>query len=111
MTISELFNALVDGKKVKLVSDDQTKFIHYHNGKVKNQNDEEVSLENLKPDEYELVKERHFVFQWCFYNEESGDWVINPALMTEEKAHVEFEKIGLSSDKYFKTNVKFNVFL
>jgi hypothetical protein len=111
MTLSELFTYIVEGKKVKRITDDNSCFLHYSEGKFKNQNNEEVLLEQITPSEYEPAKERQFVYQWCFYNTESNDWVINPTLMTEEKAKDEFEKADILQDLYFKTGVKFNVFL
>lgn len=111
MTISEMFNSLVEGKKLKIVDEDDTKFIHIVDGKLVNEKNEPIELTSIDASKYVKLSERVVVYQWCFYNSESGDWVLNPSLMTEEKAKVEFESAGIKPDEYFKTSTKFSVLI
>jgi hypothetical protein len=108
MKITEMMKALFDGKKIKKIDRDDVVY-QFNNGELRDRNNNLVELDTLNPAEFELLKERQFVYQWCFYNAESNDWVINPTLMTDEKAKEEFEKASITEDMYFKTGIKFNL--
>ena len=111
MTNQEFLKNLLAGKKMKKASEPQGYFVQLQADKtLVNQpgfilTDQDIDELNFA--EYEVVVEKIKVYQWCFFNSESGDWVLNPTLMTEEKAKQEFEKAGI--ENYFKTSVSFNV--
>ena len=107
MTNQEFLKNLLAGKKMKKASEPQGRFIKIKNDMLVDHEGLQVDVNELDFAEYEVVVEKIKVYQWCFFNSESGDWVLNPTLMTEEKAKQEFEKAGI--ENYFKTSVSFNV--
>jgi hypothetical protein len=109
--VSEILLALMNGKKLKFKTDPDNCFIQFNGERVVNQDGTPIEFSQIHANMYELLPERQTVFQWCFYNSESGFYVLNPTLMTEEQAKTEFESVGLPEDQYFKTATKFNVII